>query len=259
MAKKLYTRVSDRHDPRDRRYTRHLMKMGDAPLPPQVDLRPFCSPVEDQGDTSSCTGHAIIGAVEIDENFARLATPGQPFVNYSRLFVYYNEREMEGDTNEDGGAAIRDGIKSLATFGVCEESYWPFNVSNLLLKPSMEAYQAASKHKALSYESVPQTLDALQHCLAVTNRPFVFGIDIFDSFESDAVAASGIVPMPGYREHCLGGHAILAVGYDNAAQCFICRNSWGPAWGDRGYFHLPYNYVLNTKLAEDFWVVEAIS
>lgn len=263
MQKRHYTRVSDKFDPRDRKYIRHLThKLGVAPqppVPPQVDLRPFCSPVENQLDTSSCTGHAIIGAVEIDENFIRQASPGMPFVNYSRLFVYYNERLMEGDVGEDGGASIRDGIKSLQTYGVCEESYWPFSESNVLLKPSMEAYQAALKHNSVTYESVPQSLDAILHCLAFTNRPIVIGIDIFESFESDAVAATGVVLMPGPYEKCLGGHAVLIVGYDMASQTFIVRNSWGPDWGDQGFFHLPFQYVLNTTLSEDLWVIEQIA
>jgi hypothetical protein len=185
-----YLRKKDKHDSRDHKFALHLQAVADA-LPRQVDLRAGCSPVEDQGDLGSCTGHAIVGALEYEENQQK-----EQFVRLSRLFVYYNERALEGDVSKDGGAEIRDGIKSIVKWGAAAESLWPYDEKQFAVKPSLEAYNDALNHKALQYQSVAQTLDAITHCLAVFNRPIVMGITVYASFESDEVAKTGVVPMP---------------------------------------------------------------
>ena len=97
----------------------------------------------------------------------------------------------------------------------------------------------------------------MRSCLS-DGCPFIFGFSVYESFESDAVAATGIVPMPGKTETCLGGHAVMAVGYDDSKQWIIVRNSWGPDWGDKGYFYLPYAYITNNNLADDFWTIRLV-
>lgn len=216
-------------------------------LPPRVDLSPQCPPVYDQGELGSCTANAIAGAMQFEE----------PFLP-SRLFIYYNERVMEGTVEEDSGATLRDGIKSVATQGAPREGLWPYVVARFRRKPPPIAYTDGRKHKALLYQRVPRALEQMQGCLA-SGFPFAFGFSVYDSFESSAVAHTGMVPMPSAGETQLGGHAVLAVGYDAHDRRFIVRNSWGPAWGHDGYFTMPFDYLLDESLSDDFWTVKAVA
>lgn len=221
-------------------------------LPPSVNLQNQCPPVVDQGQLGSCTANAIAAAHE----FAQIKQHEKAFPP-SRLFIYYNERAMEGTIKQDAGAIIRDGFKSIAQKGVCSEASWKYIISKFARKPPVTCYTQALKHKALQYLAVTPTLDHLKGCLA-DGFPFVFGISVYESFESDAVAQTGIVPMPQPNEQLLGGHAIAAVGYDDATSRFTIRNSWGTEWGDQGYCYLPYEYLTNAQLSSDFWTVRLV-
>jgi C1A family cysteine protease len=204
--------------------------------------------VEDQGALGSCTGNALAGALEFLERKDKIS-----FVDFSRLFIYYNERVIEHTTRSDSGAMIRDGIKTLAKQGVCPEKTWPYVESKLSTKPSAGAYREALTHKITSYRRV-LTLDEMRACLA-EGFPFVFGFTVYESFESQQVARTGVVPMPKSRERVVGGHAVLAVGYNDAKKRFIVRNSWGTDWGIMGYFTMPYAYLADRNLSDDFWVI----
>jgi C1A family cysteine protease len=217
-------------------------------LPPKADLRPFCSPVEDQGQLGSCTGNALVGAMEVLENIEKTA-----FVDLSRLFVYYNERAMEGTIKQDAGAQIRDGVKTLAQKGVCTEPLWPYNIAKFKNKPPAKCFVDGLTRKVAVYSRL-NTTDDMRNCLAA-GFPFVFGFSVYDSFESATVAKIGIVNLPAKGEKLLGGHAVLAVGYDDSTQRFIVRNSWGPGWGQAGYFTIPYAYLANRSLSDDFWTI----
>ena len=238
-------------------------------LPPFVDLRPMCPPdIYNQTTLGSCTANGIgtghhFG--QIKQNLPPTGTPdaaaiaaavAKTFVP-SRLFIYWNERDLEGSVNEDAGAVIRDGMKSVAQQGVCDEALWPYDVNKFKNKPSDECYKKAALHQVTSYHSIPQTLDQMKGCLA-EGYPFVFGFSVYESFESDQVARTGIMPMPGRNESLLGGHAVIAVGYDDAKQWVIVRNSWGEGWGDKGYFYMPYAYIANAGLADDFWTIRMV-
>ena len=232
----------------------HYNDMRPIARPPVVDLSGKFSPVYDQGELGSCTGNAWVGALEYEENIQ-----GEKFVQFSRLFVYFNERVLDNDTDQDAGAEIGDGIKTLTKWGVCAEQLWPYDVNQFTVKPSDAAYEDGLKHMALASAAVSQTENAITHALAA-GHPLVFGITVFDSLESDAVAATGDVPMPDVnREQCLGGHAVVIVGYDYNKRTFKVRNSWGADWGDRGYAHFPFDYILNPDLADDFWILTRIS
>jgi C1A family cysteine protease len=227
-----------------------------------VDLRPACPPVYDQGQLGSCTGNAIAGAIEFDLLKQKLKD-----FPPSRLFIYYNERVIEHDVPMDNGAQIRDGIKSVAAQGVCSEKTWPYSDKNkdpqpctacpYAKKPSAKAYAEAKKHLVKTYQRVPQDLAHLKGCLN-EGFPFVFGFTVYASFEGNEVANSGIVPMPAPGEKVVGGHAVAAVGYDDNKQMFIVRNSWGPDWGLAGYFMIPFAYLTDSNLADDFWTIRMV-
>ena len=226
-------------------------------LPANVDLRKFCSPVFDQGQIGSCTGNALVGAMEYLENKSKEFEVGGKFVNLSRLFVYYNERNMEGTINQDAGAQISDGVKSLATQGVCTEAAWPYFTYEYAKKPSATAYTDAATRKITAYARVERTsgITGIKQALAA-GYPIVFGFTVYESFESEDMAQSGVLNMPNtISEQCMGGHAVLMVGYDDASQRVIVRNSWGPQWGQHGYFTMPYAYVTDNLLSNDFWTI----
>jgi len=222
-------------------------------LPTSVDLRPNCPPVYDQGQLGSCTANAIAAAFQFDEMKENLSPDFMP----SRLFIYYNERVIEGDVSADNGAQIRDGMKTLATQGVCSEDMWPYDPTQFATQPPANCYQVALQNEATSYQRIVQDIGQLKGCLA-SGYPFVFGFTVYESFQSQAVAQSGHAPMPGPDEQVLGGHAVLAVGYDDSQQWFIIRNSWGTTWGMQGYFTLPYDYLLQRNLSSDFWTVRSV-
>ncbi len=224
--------------------------------PQEVDLRKLCPDVYDQGHLGSCTANAIAAAFDFDRH-----KEGDPFMAPSRLFIYYNERDMEGTVATDAGANIRDGIKSLKSIGAAPESEWPYDIAKFAEKPSAKCYADAEKNQALAYQRIvtphnDQTSDMLA-CLR-EGYPFVAGIEIYESFESDAVRSTGVVPMPQHSEKVLGGHAVLVIGYKLATRQFICRNSWGTGWGDDGHFYLPFDYLTNKGLASDMWVVKTV-
>lgn len=246
-TKRMYTWRPDVPDFRDYVLTAPSRTLK---LPAKVDLRAQMSPVEDQGALGSCTGCAIAGALEFLEN---KFLPKKQFVDISRLFIYYQERLMEGTVNIDAGAMIRDGVKACAKVGACKETLYPYNISRFAATPTQAAYQDAAKRKITQYLRVT-SLAALKKSLA-EGYPVVFGFAVFESFESDEVARTGVVPMPSPHEYMLGGHAVLAVGYDDATQRIIVRNSWGPFWGQNGYFTMPYAYVTDRNLSDDFWTI----
>ncbi|MGN5732061.1 C1 family peptidase [Arthrobacter psychrochitiniphilus] len=225
-----------------------------AALPPAVDLRPNCPPIYDQGQLGSCTGNGVAGVLQFDamkEGQADISIP-------SRLFIYYNERVMEGTVDSDSGAQIRDGIKTVASTGACDETLWPYDITKFAKKPSAKCYAAAKDDRAISYSRVSQSLSNMKGCLA-SGFPIVFGFTVYDSFESANVASTGVVPMPASGESVLGGHCVVIVGYDDSSQRFTIRNSWGESWGIAGYGTMPYAYLLNGSLASDFWCVRSTS
>ncbi|HEY3823117.1 MAG TPA: C1 family peptidase [Bryobacteraceae bacterium] len=224
-----------------------------AKLPPKKDLRSGCPPIYDQGQIGSCTANAISAAVQFEQKKQALHV----FMP-SRLFVYYNERSIEKTINSDAGAQIRDGVKSLANLGVCPETEWPYDANKFADKPTPACYTAAKKCEAVGYQRLDSTnLNQLKGCIA-TGFPFVFGFTVYDAFESQEVAKTGILNLPGPKEKVQGGHAVLAVGYDDSTQRFTVRNSWGKDWGIKGYFTIPYSYLTSTNLADDFWTIRIL-
>lgn len=247
-SNKWYGWIPDIPDHRD-----YVLPPTYARLPKSVDLRPkFSAPCYDQGQLGSCTGNAVAGAV----HFARIQALKRPDFIPSRLMLYYGGREAVGMVNEDSGAMLRDVIKYAKSIGVAEEdaSGWPYNIDKFADRPPKACYTFAKAHQVLSYRRVPQTTQAMRSCLAHGN-PFVFGFSVYANFESTKVEKTGVVNLPAASEALLGGHATLAMGYDDSSKRFLVRNSWGPDWGINGYFTIPYDYLTNNDLADDFWMV----
>ena len=194
-------------------------------MPKTISLISQCPPIYDQLELGSCTANAGI---------ADRVMLNKLQVNLSRLFQYYEERFIEGDVSQDGGAQMRDIGKAMQTYGVCEESYFPYDISKFTNQPTPAAVTNALKYKIKSYISVTTQLQ-IKQVLVLQQKPVLAGIDVYESFESDATAKTGIVLLPKKKEKLLGGHAILIVGYNDTKKWFVCRNSWGSSWGDHGY------------------------
>ena len=219
-----------------------------------IDMRPICPPVYDQQNLGSCSANALAAAYEIDQILQHELSPFVP----SRLFIYYNERSIEGTINEDSGAVISDGVKSLCVNGVCPETMWQYNTKLFEEKPFDDCYSVGTHHLVTNGLRVKQTLNDLKHVL-VNGFPFIFGFTVFESFEGDDIAKTGIMTMPKHGEQNLGGHAVLCVGFNDDKKVFIVRNSWGDSWGDKGYFYMPYAYMINHNFANDFWTIKSVS
>lgn len=235
-------------------------------LPSAVDLREWCSRVEDQGVLGSCTAHAGVGIIEYYErkSFGR-------HIEASRLFLYKvtrNLMKMKGDT----GAYLRKTMGAMVLFGVPPEEYWPYSDDGKKFdqEPPAFCYAFAQNYQAIKYfrHDPPRTkpeevLNRVKTYLS-KGHPAMFGFTVYNSIEQ--AEKSGQIPFPSPKERIEGGHAIVAVGYDDKMKiknkygkiettgALLIRNSWGKGWGGGGYGWLPYEYVLR-GLAEDFWSI----
>lgn len=234
----------DKLDPRDYSYS-----WGPESVATVVDLRPLCSPVENQGNLGSCTGQAIAGAIEFLNNRNKKPT------DVSRLYIYYYERLLEGTVNYDSGAYIRDGIKATNKFGAPLEKFWPYQANRFRVAPSLQARNDGARRKVTLYERA-SGFDSVVN--AISNQyPVIVGFDVYSSFYN--IGRDGRMAYPNIsKERLLGGHAVLLVGYDNNKQCFIARNSWGANWGEKGYFYMPYDVIRNSDMSSDFWVIKSV-
>jgi C1A family cysteine protease len=246
-----------------RQYLQHMSRVEPSKLvlhttaavktvPTSVDLRPMCGPIRDQGALGACTAFALSAIVSY---IKQKTSP-------SELFIYYNERVIEKTVSQDAGATLTNGITSLKKYGVCDNSLWPYNVNKFAVKPNANCYVQAAKNKALAVLNIKNTMTDMKKNLT-NGCPFVVGIPIYESFESDAVAFTGMVPMPLPDEQLLGYHAVVCVGFNNTLGCWLMRNSWGTSWGKKGYFYLPYPYLTTdaSDAAEgfDLWVITKMS
>ena len=249
MSRHVYKLKPDPMDHRDRVFLPNVANVGT--LPASVDLRGQCPPIYDQGELGSCTANAIAASLDTMHK----ASGASDFFGPSRLFIYWNERDMEGTVSDDAGACIRDGIKSVNSQGACREITWPYDPDEMAVKPSDAAYAEALNFEAVAYRRVVP-LPMLFKAALAAGLPVVFGMSVYESFESDAVAQSGIVPMPDIAsEQCLGGHAVCAVGYNDLTANLLVRNSWGTAWGASGHFLLPYAFLARPGLVTDAWAI----
>ncbi len=220
-------------------------------VPEKVDLRSLCSPVENQGQTNSCTANAVVGALEYHQRKA-----GSGVTDMSRLFVYYNARRMSDTQSQDTGSFIHHAMAAVLAYGACEERLWPFNPAMTATMPSQQAYQNAMSYEAVQYARTELGNSAMA-ALAV-GLPVVFGTYIPGEYYQEA-ARTGSMPVDGTRaRRPASGHAMLLVGYDIPAKVWIVRNSWGPEWADGGYFRLPFETLASYSDPAHFWTIGAI-
>jgi C1A family cysteine protease len=251
---KLFLLQADDPDSRD-----HAFQVPALMLPARVDLRRYCPPVFDQGSRiGSCTANAVCNAFRFNlMRQAREQEQAAPVYHPSRLFLHYNARALAGKQRQNKGAQIRDAMKSVAKLGICRESAWPYRAFQFATKPPPHAYQQALDYQSIAYQRLQHRLEELKACLA-DGFPFVFGLSVYSGFESAQITSRGVLNLPTKAEAEAGAHAVLAVGYNDHSQRLIVMNSWGKNWGQQGYFTLPYDYLMQAKMARDFWTLRAV-
>lgn len=218
------------------------------PLKERVDLRPWCSAVEDQGHLGSCVGNAVVGVYEL---LIKRDAPTR-YLELSRLFVYYNGRLIEGTGNQDIGLYVRDGVKSVKQYGICSEHLWPYKIDRFTMTPTVESYEDARTRNIKNYYRVT----SLDHMLDALNNlhPVVFGLEVYSGFEKLEISKDYILSMPDPAEQPIGGHAMCMVGYDLPRGLILARNSFGPNWAMNGYCWIPFDYVKQEIF--DSWIFE---
>ncbi len=246
-----YGWIKDKEDIRDRIHDFTISPYQRTTI--HVDWRCHCPPIYNQLTLGSCTANAIAAAYEYDQIHQGVQDSFTP----SRLFIYYNAREIEGTTDQDSGASLRNAIKTISKTGVCPESEWIYDTTKFAQKPDEKCYTDVIHHVAIEYKRVLQTLNQLKQAL-IEGYPIIFGFTVYESFEGDEIKQTGIMKMPKEGEKILGGHAVMAVGYDDVKHAFIVRNNWGEDWGINGYFYMPYEFIKNPDYANDFWTIRKI-
>jgi C1A family cysteine protease len=264
ISESRYMLVRDVPDCRDRLYAPKTEHLGKA-LPQRIDLRRRCPPVQDQGRLFTCTAHAVAAAFYYELRMQKMLT-----IIPSRLFIYYNERVMAHERKLRHNVCLRNALKVVAKRGVCPESLWPYRVAGrvYLRKPPIKAFEAAAKHKIDEYSRISNEgltrekfLRHLKRCLA-DGGPFVFGFRVHPSFDKpkSGKLKDGMMPIPRKKDDkATGGHAVMAVGYDDRRKAVLVRNSWGTDWGVKGHFWMPYSLITNPGFAHDFWAIRGVT
>jgi C1A family cysteine protease len=236
--------LRDVHDVRDRMY-RAAPRSEAVPL--YVDQREWGGPIKDQGGEGSCTAHAFSSAREW---MARKYEKTSPILSPQCLYV--EELLADGSFPKDEGAMPRTGCQALTTLGCCETALYPY-VAGQITKPTPAQIANALKYKTGAYHRIGSLSDFLR-CLAdATPWPVAVGFTVYESFMSQQVAETGIMPIPQPGEQRQGGHEVLCLGYDQAKQVALIQNSWGDDWGERGYFWMPFDVLRSPDT--DLWMV----
>jgi C1A family cysteine protease len=203
-------------------------------------------PILDQGQLGSCVSSASYATFYIMSN-------GK--FQLSRLQLYFCARAYEKlSLTKDTGLNILGALQTVKSYGISSETYWPYIIANFAKLAPSESFTQLYTLNNYSYASVIQDIAHIKECL-VLNLPVIIGVKVYDSFESNNASKTGIIPTPSSNENLLGGHCIILVGYNDDVGYFQFQNSWGTNWGDKGYGYLPYNYVTDTNLTSDLYVV----
>jgi C1A family cysteine protease len=245
----------DKPDFRDHLYCNKWKDDFNSPSSYDLTKTQFMPKVLDQGELGSCVDNAVSSILSFIE-----AKEGNGLELFSVLFLYYNARD---DKNNDTGSEIRDCIKGLSNYGVCIDNLWPYVESKFKEKPNEQSW-AEAKHRSadLQYARLI-TLDDMIHCIS-SGYPFAFGISLYGKEEDDIdldnlTSENPILNLPTKNETLIGGHALMAVGYDTERKIIKVRNSWGNDWCQNGYFDLPFDYITNDDLTDDIWTFRRIA
>lgn len=220
-------------------------------LPKAVDLSSQCSPITNQSRLGSCGAHAIVSGLR---EFLLLKNSNDP-TRLSRLFHYYMARKAEGTLGEDSGMTLKVGMQVIQEYGTCTEKRDPYIIADYNVPPTADEIEEAKKYKLPTGYALRNILE-VKNCLA-SGYPVVLGMEVFDYMESQEMAKKGVLQIPSTNEQALGGHAVACVGYKETKDYkgggfLLLRNSWGPNWGLKGYFKMPYEYVRR-GFVFDFW------
>jgi C1A family cysteine protease len=215
----------------------NLYVKQNVPIKDEVDLRPYDSRIEDQGNLGSCVSNALASAYELMVNYQY----PEKSALLSRLYIYYHSRLIEGSINEDMGVLyIKHSLDAVKKYGICLESLWPYDITKFATQPSPDCYVAASYRKITNYQSLYSLTDMLESLSLV--KPIVIGMDVFPSF-MNVNKDNPVIQLPATTEESLGGHSMDLIGYSKKNSCFLAKNSFGVEWGDMGYCWLPFEYV----------------
>jgi C1A family cysteine protease len=241
-------------DGSEKQYHEYFRSRDLVELPTKVDLRDsgFVPPILNQLSLGSCVHNATSNALLFLMNKEGLENPYQP----SRLFLYYFTRFLEDTIEEDGGSEIHNAMKTVFAFGVCSEEDWAYDITKFTEKPPLKAIKKARKHlDNFEYYLVKQDLNIMKQVL-VDGNPIIFGLTLFESYMYDETLKTGKVPIPKITEQIIGGHAQNIVGFNDETQEFLVEGSWGTEVADKGYFYIPYDYILNPVFCMDCWCLK---
>lgn len=245
-GKHIYNLDIRRIDPKDVHYGDDN-KIKSLRLPARVDLTTRFPAAFDQGALGSCVAQVFCALYGYN-------APKKQKYMWSRLFHYYTVRKIQGTIQYDSGATLYDGINALKNYGVCREKLWRYDIRKFKKNPPERCYRNAKLHRVVTAYNVRQNLETMKGYLAA-GIPFAIGIAVYSEFESDYAARTGVISMPASNSEFLGGHAVGVVGYNDATNTFIIRNSWGTGWGKNGYGTIPYEYLLDPSLTSDMWYI----
>jgi C1A family cysteine protease len=249
--------IPDLPDSQDLDFGQVFPKRWYERLPAQVDLTSKCTSVSDQGQVGSCIAHAVTDTLEFLEikNY-KGASLQKDWFDMSRLYVYYYGRIESGiPVTADIGCYIRQSIKAIKKYGICKEVYWPYIPSKFSVEPDQISKEQAKNFQLIRYYRL-YNLSQMMKCLS-DGFPFVFGISTYPNMFQTPYVRSGNIPMP--QGNICGGHAMLAVGYDTKKKVFLIKNSWGTSWGRGGYGTIPFDYLDNRNLSDDFWTIREVT
>ena len=251
MSKYIYNHIPDPVDERDHKFS---IVHAPAVLPSHFDLRPLHNvpAILDQQNLGSCAPNEISEAMKYC-----LKEEGTNVFQPARLYIYYFARLLDGSSvEEDTGITIRSGLKSIQQYGVCGETYLPYDISKFRDKPSSECLAIGKYHKNIQYLRVSQDLASIKHCI-YSKSPVIIGISVYESLEAEETLKTGVIPLPDVsNEQLLGGHCVSLYSYDDSARVFGMMNSWGTSVGQSGWFTIPYDYILNPQLCSDLWCIK---
>ena len=268
-----YGSERDDYDFRDK-----IMTYGPSEIPsnPKHDLVKYISHVYNQGGLHSCTAHVLCSAYGLELNRQFMVSNNLESMDInkiessmeiddtsknfdrSRLFLYFNSRSYQHNTEKNVSVTFRDAAKAMKQYGVCSETLWPYNELKFSVLPKSICYENGSGNCITKYAGLEQDIDQFRACLS-SGSPFSVGFELYSSFSVLENTTSGLMPMPTEDEIRLKKftlHAALAVGYDDYAKRITLLNSWGKGFGMEGFFFMPYEYILNKERVYSFWKID---